>query len=477
MSVTIIFVFVRIQNMEKLIVLLMCILLLGCTQKQDVSQQLAYSNYTDTYLSFRYPNWPTAANADPNFLVKNNGSCVFAAAKYPNMPIKLFQNHLENQFGSSFGGTGNEYLDYSFTSNGTQFLARSRVFYCNYDTYSITFACSGSLPSDTSVLSSASCYKRNLTTMPKLAMIPTPSNDNVSGIVAAIKEARENGVDVLDWYLSWKTLDGNWTVSDYLMEPLAYEGRSAAMVEVIHTTVLPEYPRGYKSFDDPGFKDDFADFSAEFVKRYKPDYYFVGGEVDDYLYNHRDKIPAFKEILHVTREKVKQANPTTKFGFVVTYHDALTHNATDIAKTLAPEADLIAYTSYGYTGAFVFDNISRGVSYLNGVRDIVPGKSYAILETGWSSSARLNSSEEKQAEFVREYFTFINSTDAEFVKWWGIHDGKNCTESAKSFMTEMPWLENDASFMVPFTEYMCSLGLKHSDGTPKKAWGVWQSNT
>jgi hypothetical protein len=285
--------------MKKLLVIILCILLFGCTQKTNQTAQLvSYSNYSDGYISFQYPVWPTAANSDQNFLVKNNGSCVFAAAKYPNVPSLMFRNYLEKQFNSSFSGANNEYLSYTFSSGNAKFLARSHVIYCNYDTYSLTLACSGSLPSDTSVLDSLTCKKRILGTTRKLAMIPTPSNDNVSGIVAAIKEARENGADVLDWYFSWKGLDGNWTVSDYLMEPVQYEGRSAAMVEVIHTNVLPDYPRGYKSFDDTGFMEDFAGFSAEFVKRYKPDYYFVGGEVDDYLYNHRDKILNSLKIRH-----------------------------------------------------------------------------------------------------------------------------------------------------------------------------------
>jgi len=467
--------------MKKIIVLLVLLLLFGCTQKQDIGPAAqTIKNFSDGHLSFRYPDWPDAELAEQNFLVKNNGTCVFASARYPTMPSNMFKNYLEGHMNGTFGGNNKEYLDFTMDMNGTHFIARSRVMYCNYDTYSITIACTG-MPKlkEAELLSFASCAKRNLTVVPKLAMIPVPSNDNASGIILAIKEARENGVDVLDWYFDWKGLDNNWSVSDWMMEPISYEGRSSAMVEVIHTNVLSKYPDRFQSFDDPGFKEQFADFSAEFVKRYKPDYYFVGGEVDDYLWNHREKIPAFKELLHATREKVKAANPSTKFGFTVTYHDALRNNATDIAQTLAPEADIIAYTNYGYHDLFVFDNVSLGAEYLDGVKDIVPGKPYAIIETGWSSSTLLNSSEERQAEFAKEFFSFIksNETEAEFVKWWGLHDGKNCTDGARSFLTEMPELENNTQFMAPFTEYLCSLGLKRYDGTPKKAWEVWQKNT
>lgn len=462
------------------------LLLSGCSQSpqqpQSSQQQntpiLEYSNYTDGYLSFSYPDWPDAQTNDQNFLVKNNGTCVFAAARYPSVPSRMLKDRLEGEFNGSFGGTGGEYLDFTMNPGGTQYDARTRIIYCNYDTYSLTLACTGNNP-DLSFLASASCRKRNLIIVQKSALIPTPANDKPSGILPAIKEARENGVDVLDWYFDWYGLDGNWSVSDYVMEPLSYEGRSAAMVEVIHTSVLSKYPERYDSFDDPGFDDEFSDFSADFVSRYKPDYYFVGSEVDDYLYNHREKIPAFKELLRKTREKVKAASPATKFGFTVTFHDALRNNATDIAQTLAPEADLVAYTSHGYHDMFVYDNVSQGVAYLEGVKDVVPGKPYVIIETGWSSSTLLNSSEDRQAEFMGAYFDFIraNTTDAEFVKWWGLNDGKDCTEGAESFLTEHPELKEDESFMVPFKEYLCSVALKRSDGTPKKAWLIWQENS
>jgi hypothetical protein len=465
--------------MRLLPIAIMLLLLFGCAQNtQQPAKAPARLDYSDGHMSFQYPDWPDAEKSDQNFLVRNNGTCVFAAARYPGMPSIMFRSYLEGQFNRSFGGEGGEYLNFTMSPGGTHFDAVSRVLYCNYDTYSVTMACKGELP-DASILGSAACKKRNIGAVPRLAMIPTPTNDNPSGIVPAIKEARENGVDVLDWYFDWAGLDNNWSAADYIMEPLAYEGRSAAMVEVIHSNVLSKYPARFRSFDDPGFAEEFSDFSGEFAARYKPDYYFVGSEVDDYLYNHRDLMPAFKELLRKTRQKVKAASPRTKFGFSVTYHDALRNNATDIAQALAPEADVIAYTSYGYHDMFVFDNVSQGVAYLEGAKNIVPGKPYVILETGWSSSTLLNSSEDRQAEFAEAYFDFIraNTTEAEFVKWWGLNDGKDCTEPARSFLTDMPYLENDTAFMTPFKEYLCSLALKRSDGTPKKAWRVWQENT
>jgi len=111
------------------------------------------------------------------------------------------------------------------------------------------------------------------------------------------------------------------------------------------------------------------------------------------------------------------------------------------------------------------------------VKNIVPGKPYAIVETGWSSSSLLSSSKAKQAEFAEEYFSFVETTDAEFVNWFSLHDGRDCTDAANSFLTDLPQVKEDEEFMTVFKEYLCTIGLKMSDGTPKQAWGVWEENT
>ena len=467
--------------MKHYLLLALLLFAFGCTQPATGSQPpisapppISYLNYSDGHISFQYPDWASAqTNDEQMFMARMNAGCFFSAAKYPVPPS--FYKDMLRQYAGSIQEDG-EYASFSKTDGGNQMNAKLRLVYCNYQTYVISIACSNAQP-DSSFLSSVSCAPSQASTKPKVGMVANPKNDDPAMFMDAIKEARENGVDVLYWYFAWGGLYNNWTVSDYLLEAFSQEGRSAVTLSIIHTTVLGQYPPQYSSFDDPGFKEEFSDFAAEFAARYHPDYLFVGNEVDDYLYAHRDKIPAFKEILSETREKVHAVSPNTKVGFTTTYHDAKSHNATDIIVELAPEADIIGYTVYGYHDMFVFDNVSLGRFMLDDVKNIVPGKPYAIVETGWSSSSMLSSSEETQAQFAGEYFSFVETTDAEFVNWFSLHDGKDCTDAANSFLTDMPWVEEDEEFMVVFKEYLCTIGLKESDGTPKQAWGVWEWNT
>jgi len=485
--------------MKQYMLLTLLLFAFGCTQQggqpgtqPPISAPLAtsYLNYSDGHISFQHPDWTSAqTNEEQMFMARMNAGCFFSAAKYPVPPS--FYKDVLRQYAGSITEDG-EYVSFSKTDGGNQMNAKLRLVYCNYQTYVISVACAnsqpdssfnisaeitGGNPSVSTILSSVSCAPSQLNTKPKLGMVANPKNDDPAMFMDAIKEARENGVDVLYWYFAWKGLYNNWTVSDYLMEAFSQEGRSAVTLSIIHTNVLGQYPDKYFSFSDPGFKEEFSDFAADFAERYHPDYLFVGNEVDDYLYAHRDKIPAFKEILSETREKVHAVSPDTKVGFTTTYHDAKTNNATDIIVELAPEADLIGYTAYGYHGMFVFDNVSLGRFMLEDVKNIVPGKPYAIVETGWSSSSLLSSSKAKQAEFAEEYFSFVETTDAEFVNWFSLHDGRDCTDAANSFLTDLPQVKEDEEFMTVFKEYLCTIGLKMSDGTPKQAWGVWEENT
>lgn len=466
--------------MKHYILLALLVFAFGCTQQgqpASSSQQPAtngqfpassppavqYNDYSDGHISFQRPRWPDAqSNDQQTFLAKAEGNCYFSAAKYP-VPPSFYRDMIRQYAGS-------------ITENGNQMNADLRLVYCDYQTYVISIACAGAQP-ESGFLSSVSCFPSQLNTKAKVGMVANPRNDDPALFTEGIREARENGVDVLYWYFAWKGLYNNWSIADYVMEAFSQGGRSAITLSVIHTSVLGQYPDKYSSFTDEGFREEFSDFAADFAGRYHPDYLFVGNEVDDYLYIHRDEIPAFKEILRETREKVHAVSPNTKVGFTTTYHDAIRNNATDIIVELAPEADIIGYTAYGYHDLFVFDNVSLGRDVLEDARNIVPGKPYAIVETAWSSSPLLSSSEGLQAEFTEEYFSFVESTDAEFVNWFGLHDGRDCTEAANSFLTDNPAVMENEGFMVPFREYLCTIGLKESDGTPKQAWEVWQEST
>ena len=461
-----------LHNRLNLIVVtvLLAVVFSGCaTPKEDNIENVKLCTYSSEAISFQYPDWPDIPPKDDEiFLLKSNGSSVFSAGCYL-IPSTMLVQEMKKNLEAEFDG---EYGYYLLDSNGTKLNAVTRVLYSDYETYTLTVASIGQ--PDISFLSSAQRVKRNLNVQEGVGIMPIPINGDASFLPQACREARELGAELISWYFFWGGLEDDWTVADCVMECLSHEGKSVAVMNVIHTNVLGKYPPEYSSFTDQGFKEGFAEFSVEFVNRYKPEYYFIGGEVDIYLNMHREEIAAFKEVLDYTYSEIKKASPQTQVGLVVTYHYAREYDAVDIIQTLAPECDILGYTVHPYEGDFIYSDVSRGLKYLNEVRDVVPGKPYAIIETGWSSSSLLNSDEDRQAEFVNDFFSFVENGGAEFVTWFSLHDQGDCSEAARIHLDATPHLQLDEAYIEAFEEFMCSPGLKNSDGSPKEAWYTWK---
>ena len=368
-----------------------------------------------------------------------------------------------------------EYCYYKFDTGEKKLDAVSRILYSDYHTYLITYA--GDIDTGKSLLASAQTRERPLTLKERVGIMPIPANGDSSLIPEACRLSRDLGADIISWYFFWGGLEDDWTVADCVMECLSLEGKSAAVMNIIHTNVLGAYPPEFKHFSDPGFKEAFAEFSVEFVQRYKPEYYFIGGEVDIYLNDHRDEIPAFKEVFEYAYREIKKNSPETKVGSIFAYHYARDYGALDIIRILTEECDVVGYTVHPHEKNFSYKNVSRGLEALREVKDVVPDKPYCIVETCWSSSSLLDSSEEKQAQFVHDFFNYVETGGAEFVIWFGLHDQNDCTQAARTHLEPFPELQADEDYVRIFEEFMCSPGLLYSDGTPKKALGIWKQYT
>ncbi|MBN2074743.1 MAG: hypothetical protein JW762_04250 [Dehalococcoidales bacterium] len=368
-----------------------------------------------------------------------------------------------------------DYLYYKLDTGEKELNAISRVIFSDYQTYLVTVASEHN--TDKSILSSARQIKRTLNLTEKVGLLPIPADGASSKIPDACKLSRTLGADIISWYFFWGGLENDWTVADCVMECLSLEGKTAALVNIIHSNVLGDYPPEFNHFSDPGFKEAFAEFSVEFVNRYTPEYYFIGGEVDIYLDNHRDEIPAFKELYDYTYNEIKKASPDTIVGSVFAYHYARDYEALDIIRTLTENCDIVGYTCHPHEENFSYKNVSRGLEYLSEIKDVVPDKPYCILETCWSSSPLLDSSEDLQAEFVHDFFGYVETGGAEFVIWFSLHNQDDCTEAAQTHLEPVPELQVDEAYVKAFEEFMCSPGLIYSDGTPKKALDIWKQYT
>ena len=65
--------------------------------------------------------------------------------------------------------------------------------------------------------------------------------------------------------------------------------------------------------------------------------------------------------------------------------------------------------------------------------NLYPGKPFAVVETGWNTSARFASSEAQQTDFVRLLRHHAERSRAEFIDLFILQDGEDCTQAALSF--------------------------------------------
>ncbi|HLC22011.1 MAG TPA: hypothetical protein VJM10_07885, partial [Candidatus Methylomirabilis sp.] len=90
----------------------------------------------------------------------------------------------------------------------------------------------------------------------------------------------------------------------------------------------------------------------------------------------------------------------------------------------------------------------------------------------------LGGSEERQAEYIRATFAALAERRGSFGwhLWFGFHDGEQsiCEEGGLSFLP--PGIDPDSlgDAWGYFVDYLCTLGLKHYDGTPKMGWEVFK---
>ena len=211
-------------------------------------------------------------------------------------------------------------------------------------------------------------------------------------------------------------------------------------------------------------KKAYKESAAAFAGKYKPKYLAFGIEVNILYEKSPDDFESFVNLYDEVYDAVKVTSPETEV-FTIFQLEKMkgmggglfggTNDPSSAQWQLLdrfPRSDIIAFTTYpdliyktpGEIPEDYYTEISTHTS-----------KPIAFTEIGWHSAASpqgWESSESKQADFVGVFFNRTSSLSPEFDVWSFLYD-QNTVE--------------------PFN----SMGFYQADGTPKKAWEVWQENT
>lgn len=390
-------------------------------------------------------------------------------------------------------------LEIDLIENSKTLRLSSLLLYCDTQTYEVTgVSLENNFTQYTSLFeqtkASATCSPKDR--MPLLesgalgmVILPKSNDENQFDPVdyqEAIALARANGVQVSHYYVQWGEIETSpgvydWATTDYILEANALEGlQVSVVVNVIHTSVLGRVPPDLVgvAIGDSRFSERLTQFLVAFANRYKGrlHYLSVGNEVNNYFAAHPDEVDAYALAFDQARTAIHQENPSLPVGIVFAYHDAETQGTIDIIRTLN-RGDFIAYTLYLYNEGFHFTREPTLIGeYLDKMLALAGGTPMAIVETGWSTAEFLEGSESNQAEYVRQMFAALDQRrdQIRFISWFVLHDSRRefCDQQALTFFE--PGAEPNPTWMDAFSTFLCYFGLRHSDGTPKPAWEVWQ---
>ena len=455
--------------------------------------------FQDGDFAVRYPDWPqdTDSAGEGLVAVAQGGYGVWIARHetFPRFVVDALRQQIASRSGASLLADsqrdGHPLLEYTLPLGEASLHYQTLFVYCQLGTYTVAVAGLEGTVEDRAdlldaVLDSARCddpFPSPDLETGKLGMGISPANDDPSNLYQAVRLAKRAGAQITRWaQIEHSPGEYNWDTLDYFISLYHNEGLEISLVfDVIHTTVRGDVPADLsgRPFDDPEFIQRFTDLALALLDRH-PDtiqYLGVGNEVNDYFNGHRDEIPAYRTFFLAVRNAIAARHPEVQVAMTFAYHDVERQGSQDLVEALNL-GDFVPYTLYLYSGEFEFDRDPAELERnIEGMLDLAGDKPIAIVELGWNTADLLGGSQEDQAAFVRESFRLLPRyrDRIAFVSWYTLHDAQpeHCRESALTFIPPGSGIEENQAFMERFTAFLCHLGLRQNDGTPKLGWEAY----
>jgi hypothetical protein len=189
------------------------------------------------------------------------------------------------------------------------------------------------------------------------------------------------------------------------------------------------------AFDDPKVIAAYRDFALRAAREMRPDWLFIGIEVNILLAKRPDVWPAYVALHRATYEAVKAEFPDLKVGFtIVAMHYLGLADNTDPAVQnaamldLAEFADIIGWSVYPHTSWEV--ELPLSPDWFRFIDDFaaLSGKPAAVTESGmtdrrvWIGVLPLSGSPEAQAQVMEAMLTAAETGRWAFVVNWTSHD-------------------------------------------------------
>jgi hypothetical protein len=315
----------------------------------------------------------------------------------------------------------------------------------------------------------------SISATPRLDPAPGPAD-----FLTAFQMAYDAGARGAFSSWTWATLEPSAGRFDLkkAIDDLEFQGRGRNMVllvgiQAINTTAK-ETPSDLATttFDAPEMTARFHALINALLPNLDSHvrYISIGNEVDVYLAAHPAEWDAYQVFLEDGIAYVHSVAPWIRVGTTVTFGGASGANGDHIA-TLTRKSDILILTYYPLQANFAAlppaspDTDFPRMLRLAGDRPVV------LQEVGYPSAESLSSSEQAQAEFVTSVFRAwaAEGERIPFLNYFALHD------FSPALCGQM--MDYYGLHEVNFEAYLCSLGLRRTNGDAKAAWQTFVEQT
>lgn len=291
--------------------------------------------------------------------------------------------------------------------------------------------------------------------------------------------AKEAGISFVQLTPGWDDIEPvNGTYNDpqenldaatvfYSLEGL----RVALSVSPLDTNIdrLPADLKG-KPFNDPAVIDRYDEMMNATLSKLDNVTLLdvsIGNEVDVSLGKDDARWAQYTDFYRQTKDYIKASHPNMTVGVKATFY-GLTRDNVEHLQKLNENSDVILVTYSPHDLDFTVRDPSAVKQDFDNICALYPGKEIYFLEAGYPSSPLLNSSDEKQAEFINQTFAAWDEhkDQIKVINFVYMHD---VSQSQLDTMVKYYGL-NDPKFAA----YLGTLGLRTSDGKDKPAWTAFK---
>lgn len=310
-----------------------------------------------------------------------------------------------------------------------------------------------------------------------LSISPSPRQDppaTTQDILAAIDLAYNSGARGQHLNATWRSLEpspGVFALTE-AANTLAYLGtlrgfKLHIVLSVLNTNVR-ETPSDLMnvSFDSPQMMARFHAMLDAVLPLLNPNvvYLSIGNEVDVYLSLHPADWPGYRSFYHDAAAYLHRRAPSLKIGVTTTYSGASGIDSLNV-RSLNDSSDVFILTYYPIGNQFAPRPPSVVATEIARMVSLTRGRPLVLQEVGYPAATTLGSSEQDQAQFVTNVFSAwqTHGTVIPFLNFFCMHD---FTRAQCDSLAQYYGLPNSQ----PFKDFLCSLGFRAVNGTPKLAW-------